>query len=170
MSTYIECFCWENIGLIVEWAIMELAKTLVFIGVLWWNLVGEPEEKEMEGLFWDKVEAGAFDFACVWFGLGGAVEGMSSLLYLFEPVNNWGMKLVLVSEVSLKVATGWECLRAKRAVVLLRELTEELMEVEVTKHRHDELAIFAVEEGKIAVVHPVIMECLGEILAQRGEW
>jgi hypothetical protein len=54
-------------------------------------------------------------------------------------------------------------------VVLLRELTEELMEVEVTKHRHDELAIFAVEEGKIAVVHPVIMECLGEILAQRGE-
>jgi hypothetical protein len=34
----------------VEWAIMELAEALVFIGVFRWDFVGELEEEEAEGL------------------------------------------------------------------------------------------------------------------------
>ena len=32
----------------------------------------------------------------------------------------------------------------------------------------DKLAISATEEGKVTVVHPDVMECLGEVLAQCG--
>jgi hypothetical protein len=92
------------------------------------------------------------------FGLGDVSEGVNGLLHSFEPVYNGGMEVVFVGEVPFKVATSCECLWAKRAAVSLRELTEKLVEVEVTKRRCDELAISAAEEGKVTVVHPVVRE------------
>jgi hypothetical protein len=128
----------------MERAVVELIEALVFVGMLWWYLVRETEEEEPEGFSWDKVEAGTFDFACVWLGLGVMVKGMSGLLHLFEPVYNRGVKLVFVSEVSLEITVGWKCFRAERAAVPSRESAEESMEVEIVKHRCDELAVSAV--------------------------
>jgi hypothetical protein len=70
------------------------------------------------------------------------------------------VKLVFVTEVSLEIAMGQKCLWTERTVVSSRELTKELMEVKVVKRRCDELAVFAVEEGKVAMVHPADMGCL----------
>jgi hypothetical protein len=154
----------------MEQTVVKLAEALVFVGVLRWHLVREPEEEESERFSWDEVEAGTLDLACAWLGLGGAVKGMSGFLHLFEPVYNWGVKLVFVSDVSLEIAAGWECFWAERAVVPSRESTKELMEVEVTKRRCDELPISAVEEGEVAVVHPAVMECLWTVSARRRKW
>jgi hypothetical protein len=47
---------------------------------------------------------------------------------------------------------------------------EEPVEVKVSKCGGDELTVFTVEEGEIAVVHPSVIECLGEALVQHKEW
>jgi hypothetical protein len=70
----------------MEWTIVEFAEALVFIGMLRWNFVGKPEEEEMEGLSWNKVEARCFDLPCMWLGLNGTLKGVWGCLHLFEPV------------------------------------------------------------------------------------
>jgi hypothetical protein len=73
----------------VEWAVVEFAEALVFIGMLRWYFVRKTEEKESEGFSWNEVETWFLDIAHVarpWFRLGGATEGMSVLFHLFESV------------------------------------------------------------------------------------
>jgi hypothetical protein len=69
------------------------------------------------------------------------------------------VEFVLVGEMPFKIAASGECSWTERAVVLLRQSTEKLVEVKVSEHGGGELTIFAVEKGKVAVVHPDAMEC-----------
>jgi hypothetical protein len=57
------------------------------------------------------------DAARMWFGFGGAMEGMSDLLHLFESVYDRGVEFVLVGEVPFKIAASRECLWTERAAV-----------------------------------------------------
>jgi hypothetical protein len=72
----------------MERAVMELAEALVFVGMFRRYLVREAEKEELEGFSRNKVEAGSFDLAGAWLGLGGAAKGVSVLLHLFELVYN----------------------------------------------------------------------------------
>jgi hypothetical protein len=51
--------------LIMEWAVVVLAETLVLIGMLRWDVVRELEEEESEGLPWNEVEVGFLNIGCM---------------------------------------------------------------------------------------------------------
>ena len=65
---------------------MEFAETLVFVGMVRRYIVGEPEEKEPEGLPRNEVKAGPFDASGVRRGFARMASGLRDLLHLFEPM------------------------------------------------------------------------------------
>jgi hypothetical protein len=99
---------------------MELTEALVFISMLWWDLVGKSEEEELERLLRDEVEARILDFALTRLGFVDATEENVVFLHLLEPMHDRGMEFVFVGKMALEVAPGWERLRAKRAAVTPR--------------------------------------------------
>jgi hypothetical protein len=139
--------------LVVERAVMELAEALMFIGVLRWDFVRESEEEESERLSQNKVEAGCLDPVHVRLGLGGALEGISDCLHLSELMYDRRVKFMFVGETPLGVAMGGEHFWTEGTAMVSRESTEELMECGVS-----EVAVAAVEEGKVAMVHT---RCMG---------
>jgi hypothetical protein len=79
----------------VEWAIVELAETLMFAGVVRWDVVGEPEEKVTEGFSRDEVEARFLDATSMWSGSDLAAGSPRDPLHLFESVYDRRVELVL---------------------------------------------------------------------------
>ena len=75
---------------------MELAETLMFIGVIGWYFVGKSEEEEPEGLAWNEVETGLLDPTGARFGRACVVRNLRGLLHLLEPMYSGWMELVLV--------------------------------------------------------------------------
>jgi hypothetical protein len=78
----------------MEWTVMELAKTLVFAGVIRGYIVREPKEEMMEGFSRDEVEARFLDASSMWPGSDLAAGNPRDSLHLFEPVYDRGMELV----------------------------------------------------------------------------
>jgi hypothetical protein len=143
----------------VEWAIMELAETLVFVGMVRRYVVGEPEEEESEGLSGDEVKVRLLDATGARFEW--ATRDLRDLFHLLESVYDGGVKLVFVGEVVLEVATGCKYLWAEGTPVASRESAKETMEVELAERRGGILTILAIEEGEIAGVHSGVLDLRG---------
>jgi hypothetical protein len=143
--------------LVVEWAIVELAEILVFIGMVRRYVAGESEEKELEGFSRDEVEAGLLDTTGMRFGLECVVKGLGSLFHLFESVYDRGVELVFVGKMVLKVVAGCKRLWTEGTLVALRESTEEAVEVELAECRGDISTVLTTKEGKVAIVHPGVL-------------
>jgi hypothetical protein len=86
MPSYIERLRHRNAGLVVKWAVMELAEILVLVGMIGRHFVGKSEEEESKGFSRDEVKAGFLDATSAWFGRKRATRGLRDLLHLFEPV------------------------------------------------------------------------------------
>ena len=113
----------------MEGAVVILVEALMFVSMLQWDFVGEAKEEESEGFSWDKVETG-------WFGNAGfdfvsMLQGTGSILHLFEPMYDYGVELVLVGEVFLKVGPKVKCFWAEGAMVTSGKSAKELMVSEV---------------------------------------
>jgi hypothetical protein len=132
---------------------MELAETLVFVGMVRGYVVGESEEKESERLSWDEVEAGLLDNMGAWCGFGWMVDRLRDLFHLFESVYDRGMESVFTMEVVLEVAAGCKCFWTEGTPVASRESTEEMVEVELTECRGGVLTALTTKEGKVARMH-----------------
>ena len=94
-SADIRCLLRNDVGLIVKGAIVELAETLMFAGVVRRDVVGEPEEEVTEGFSRDEVEARFLDTTSMWSGSDLAAGSPRDPFHLFESVYDRGVKFVL---------------------------------------------------------------------------
>jgi hypothetical protein len=141
----------------VKGAIVELAETLVFVGMVRGHVVGKSEEKESEGFSRDKVKAGPLDAMGAWLGFKRVARGLRGLFHLFESVYDGGVELMLIGEVVFKVAAGCKCLRTEGTLMASRESTKETAEVELMERRGDILTVLTMKGGKVARVHPGVL-------------
>jgi hypothetical protein len=119
----------------VEGAVIILAEALVLVSVLRQDLVGEMEEKEPEGLSWDKIEAGWLNkvsFGLLGTGLVSTRMRAETWFHLLEPMDDCGVKFMFVSKMLFKIGLDEECLLTEGATVVSGKSTEELMVSEVT--------------------------------------
>jgi hypothetical protein len=152
---------------------MELAETLVLVGMIRRYVVGESEEEESEGFSRDEVEAGFLGATRAWFGFERVVAGLRNSFHLLESVYDRGVEFVFVGKMVLEVMAACKYLWTEGTPVASREPTEKAVEVELAERRGDVSAVLTMEEGKVARVHPGVLdrgECRGliESLSRRG--
>jgi hypothetical protein len=137
----------------MKWAIVELAETLVFAGMVRGDVVGESKEKESEGFPRNEVEAGPLDVTGLRLELGCVATGLRGLFHLFESVYDRGVESVFVGEMVLKVAAGGERLWAEGTPVPSGKLAKETVEMELAECGGGVLTALTMKEGKVASVH-----------------
>ena len=137
---------------------MELAEILVLASMVRGYVVGESEKEESEGFSWDEVEAGLLD------ATGGRprfewmAKGLRNLFHLFESVYDGGVELVFVGEVVFKIAAGCKCFWTEGALVALRKLTKEAVEVELAECRGGVSTALTTEGRKVTGVHSRVLK------------